>query len=106
MTVVLSWSGGGPVLPVCRCSRQSEGKLFHYSEAHDYARAHETPAGLPTITRANRVWHTTKYQIHFLKNICTVFSGAHGSFLALSAAGHARGPGSVACALGVPSHEI
>ena len=51
-------------------------------------------------------------------NMCTLFSGARGSFLALSAARHAGGPvctprrkfgsraGSVARALGVQSREI
>ena len=51
-------------------------------------------------------------------DICTFFSGARWSFLALSAAGNAAGPpvhhrrkfgswpGSVACALGVQSREI
>ena len=54
----------------------------------------------------------------FVLDICTLCSGARGSFLALSAAGHAGGPpvhhgasfgpraGSVARALGVQSREI
>ena len=38
------------------------------------------------------------YQCIFFFNVCALFSGARGSFLALSAAGHAGGPPAHHCA--------